>query len=131
MEPSSAVDRPSDMMSASGAMPCTASTSSVFSTMTEKASAGVTAGEPSGVGTTLSWPGRSVRVPTRVDQVFTSCSRVSMAGVTTATVCPAPVAVRSGEPAEVAAVIAFLADPDAVYLNGVHIPALPSSQLTV
>ena len=29
---------------------------------------------------------------------------------------------RAGEPAEVAAVIAFLAGPDAGYLNGVHIP---------
>ena len=29
---------------------------------------------------------------------------------------------RAGEPAEVAAVIAFLAGPDAAYLNGVHIP---------
>ena len=29
---------------------------------------------------------------------------------------------RPGEPAEVAAVIAFLAGPDAAYLNGVHIP---------
>jgi len=29
---------------------------------------------------------------------------------------------RAGEPAEVAAVIVFLAGPDAAYLNGVHIP---------
>jgi meso-butanediol dehydrogenase / (S,S)-butanediol dehydrogenase / diacetyl reductase len=29
---------------------------------------------------------------------------------------------RAGEPSEVAAVIAFLAGPDAAYLNGVHIP---------
>lgn len=29
---------------------------------------------------------------------------------------------RPAEPAEVAAAIAFLAGPDAAYLNGVHIP---------
>lgn len=89
------VEPPIEMMSASGAIPCTASTSSRFSTMPMFGGCG---GEPSKVGIRLSCPGRSWGVPTLADHVFTSSSNVSDEGVITATTCPAPVSRASSTP---------------------------------